>query len=101
MLDETDRVDTPLAVVIDEEMARRYWPGRDPIGGRIRFARTDGPWHTIVGIVGSARFDAIDKVVPTYYFSQQQALGWMELHARTASLVLRTTGDPSARNNFV
>jgi len=96
LLDETDRVDTPLAVVIDEEMARRYWPGRDPIGRRIRFAATDGPWHTIVGVVGNARFDALDKVVPTFYFAQRQAVGWMAFHVRTSSLVLRTNGDPSA-----
>jgi len=96
LLDETDRVDSPLAAVVDEQMARLYWPDQDPIGRRIRFAATDGPWHTVVGIVGNARFDALDEAVPTFYFAQRQALGWMEFHVRTSSLVLRTQGDPSA-----
>ena len=38
---------------INEEMARRYWPGRDPIGRRLRIGgnAADRPWVTVVGIV--------------------------------------------------
>ena len=40
---------TPL-VVINETMAKRFWPTEDPIGRRMRFER-DSPWLTISGIV--------------------------------------------------
>jgi putative ABC transport system permease protein len=78
LLDETDRPSTPLAVVIDEMMAERYWPGEDPLGRKIRFARTDGPWHTIVGIVGNARLDGLNKQYPTFYFSYEQTATWAD-----------------------
>jgi putative ABC transport system permease protein len=41
-------------LVINETMARRHWPGEDPIGRRVRFER-DGPWFTIVGIVADVQ----------------------------------------------
>ncbi len=96
LLDETDRPGTPLTVVIDEDMARMYWPGENPIGAKIRFGRTDGPWHTIVGIVGNARFDGLNKKHPTYYFDQVQAAAWMDHMSRTASVIVHTSTDPTA-----
>ena len=44
---------TPL-VVINETMAKRYWPTEDPLGHRIRFEQ-DGPWFTISGIVADVQ----------------------------------------------
>jgi predicted permease len=95
LLDETDRPGAPLAVVIDETMAARYWPGEDPIGQKIRFARTDGPWHTIVGIVGNVRFDRLKKQYPTYYFAYEQTASWADFH-RATTVMVRTDGEPSA-----
>ena len=44
-----DDADAPARVVIvNETMARRYWPGEDAIGKRIRLGST-GPWYTVVG----------------------------------------------------
>jgi predicted permease len=96
LLDETDRPGAPLAVVIDTTMAERYWPGQDPIGQKIRFARTDGPWHTIVGIVGNARFDGLNKQYPTYYHAFEQTAARADFHARTMTVMVRAQGEPSA-----
>ena len=41
-------------VVINEALARNRWPGEDPLGRRVRFG-ADGPWFTIVGIVGEVK----------------------------------------------
>jgi putative ABC transport system permease protein len=41
-------------LLINEELARRHWAGQDPIGRRIRFS-DDGPWFTIIGIVGDVK----------------------------------------------
>ncbi len=48
-----DREDAPLVAVVDERMARRFWPGESPIGKRIRYPWAGAPWIEIVGVVGS------------------------------------------------
>lgn len=48
-----DRPGGPGEVIIDENMARRHWPGEDPVGRRIRVARPGAEWKTVVGVVGS------------------------------------------------
>ena len=48
---DDDRLGTDRVVVIDENLAARYWPGQDPVGKRIRDGSST-PWATIVGVVG-------------------------------------------------
>jgi predicted permease len=55
LLDAHDLSDTPLAVVISESLANQRFPGQDPIGQRVQLGPSDGPWHTIVGVVGNVR----------------------------------------------
>src|SRR5205085_6181189 len=51
-ISRTDTSDSQLVALINEEMARRYWPGRDPLGGGFRIgANMAPPWLTSVGIV--------------------------------------------------
>jgi predicted permease len=47
---DSDRAGSDTVMVIDENLARQYWPAEDPIGKRIRPMSGEG-WHTIVGIV--------------------------------------------------
>ncbi len=96
LLNEADRAGGQLTVVIDEEMARTYWPGEDPLGKKIRFARSDGPWHTIVGIVGNVKFDGLRIECPTYYHNHAQTATWADFHARTMSVIVRTRGEPTS-----
>jgi predicted permease len=44
-------------VIISQMMAKRYWPGEDPVGRRIAWgnARTHGPWMRVVGVVGDLK----------------------------------------------
>jgi predicted permease len=76
----------PVAVV-DETTARKYWPGRDPLGRRIRFGQDPTrPWMTIVGIVKDIKSDGLDiDGVPHIYVSIYQD-PW-----RAHSVVLRTS----------
>jgi len=55
-----DAADAPPAVIINETMARRFWPDRDPVGKRIRLGAPTAPWSTIVGVVGDVRFNALN-----------------------------------------
>ena len=48
--------------IVDERLAREYWPDQDPIGKRIRFGPPEDnePWHTIVGVVGEVKHQRLD-----------------------------------------
>ncbi|MBO0860038.1 MAG: ABC transporter permease [Chloracidobacterium sp.] len=79
--------DTPPVVVINDALARRYWPNQDPIGRRISFDGSDGQpvWRQIVGVVKSVRHMALsEEPRPEIYMPfTQHPLAFMTLVART------------------
>jgi putative ABC transport system permease protein len=82
----------PPVVIINATMARRFWPGADPIGQRIKLGSgTRNEWATIVGIVGDVRFNAPDvPAAPEAYRPNAQA-GQVFMH-----YVVRTREQPLA-----
>jgi predicted permease len=48
----------PVAVV-SETVPKRFWPGQDPIGKRIKTAGPNGPWVTIVGVVNEMKYRGV------------------------------------------
>ena len=82
-----DREPAPV-VVISETMARRYWPGEDPVGRRVRFGQD---WSTIVGVVADVKVRGPREpgLVETYmpYWQNPEA---------GINVVLKTAGDPRA-----
>ncbi|MGD8727295.1 MAG: ABC transporter permease [Gemmatimonadales bacterium] len=71
-LAETDGPDAPLAVVINETMARRYWPDGNPVGARLHWGGSAEP-ITVVGIVGDmTRQQLYAETEPAFFipFSQ-------------------------------
>ena len=84
----------PAAVVIDQTMARDFWPGEDAMGKRIRL-KTDAPWLTVVGIVADIKNHGPSRPTsPEMYFPHSdQGFGlWTDL--RSMTLVVRTSSDP-------
>ena len=64
-----DRSDTQLVALINEEMARRYWSGQDPIGGRFKIGGDPTrPFVTVVGIVGDVRHNELTGVVKEKFY---------------------------------
>ena len=53
---DADHAGTPLVVVVSDAAARRFWPGRDAVGQRVRLGGATAPEATVVGVVGTARF---------------------------------------------
>jgi len=87
---DQDRLGTQPVVVIDEALARQYWPNQDPIGQRLRRG-SDSPWTTIVGVVAHVKQSALvgdsGKGV-CYYPLFQQPIQWV-------FVAVRTTADPA------
>lgn len=52
----TDDSSAPRVAVVNEELARRYWPGQDPIGKRFRLNNAKGPWVQVVGVAKMAKY---------------------------------------------
>ena len=90
-----DTPDTLPVIVVNEAMARTYWPNRDPVGKRIKEGRPDEalPWLTVVGVVGNFHdFDVARPPRPTIFFPVSQASGTALLR----DWVVRTGGNPLA-----
>jgi putative ABC transport system permease protein len=68
---ESDNIDAPRVVIINDALAKKYWPNEDALGKRITFDDTRKPdpkWMTIVGIVRSIRHRGLDvDPAPEYY----------------------------------
>lgn len=90
-----DVLGNPLVILIDEYLAQKFFPGRDPIGQRLnQQLLPDKPrtHYTIVGIVPSVRHGevGIAPKVPQIYWSAGQFSGLQ------TTLVVRTDGEPTA-----
>jgi putative ABC transport system permease protein len=88
--DSRDGAGAPLVVVINQTMARTFWPGESPLGRRIRPGGRE--WTTVIGVVADVKNAGLDKPTGTeLYLPLRQGSG-----ARTANVVIRTAGDPLA-----
>jgi len=83
---------TPGAIVVSDSFARRYWPGKDPVGRRIRFgsAESPAPWLTVVGVAGDVKFTSLRQdasAEPVIYGAllQSEVIINMNLVVRTRS----------------
>ncbi len=92
LVTEQDVTNNSRFVLINEAMAKRFWPGEDPIGKRISTIVSSGqqiPWQTIVGVVGNVRHMGLDiEPRPEIYYhtNTQPPFGPV--------VVIRTTSDP-------
>src|SRR5262249_7245165 len=96
--DERDGPDALRTIIVDERLARRFWPGRDPVGRRM-YAPTSANdvtaitpetrWFTVVGVVREVKLRGLVEGVGdvgAYYFPQAQS------PSRTLTFVLRSNG---------
>jgi putative ABC transport system permease protein len=92
----SDTTDGLLVALINEEMARRYWPGREALGGRIKIGGSaERPWVTVVGIVADVRHNGITGVVKEkFYVPHTQWHRSIGNPIRSMNLVVKASGDP-------
>ena len=86
---DSDAKGSPLVTIIDERLAREYWPNESPVGRRIRFGPPEDnePWHTIIGVVGTVRHERMqeDTRKSVYLPHAQMPVNGVALMARTTS----------------
>jgi putative ABC transport system permease protein len=92
--DELNRADT---VIVNETLAKKYLPGVDPIGKRLKIGGPErpvgpkNPWMEIVGVAGDIKYSGLDAPPePSYYMSYRQN-PW-----NRQFVVVRTSSDPAA-----
>jgi putative ABC transport system permease protein len=83
-----DRTGVPSVAIINEALARRYWEGTSPIGARLLMS---GEEMTIIGVVTDVR-----HVGPASAADGELYVPYTQIPPRSATLVLRTAGDPAA-----
>ena len=87
----TDTDTAEEVAIINDTMARRYWPHADPIGRRFRVARTDTAPVRIIGVVASHKLRTMGEAPrPLVVFARSQG------YAPSATILARTAGDPRA-----
>jgi putative ABC transport system permease protein len=85
-----DRPEAPRVAIINDAMARRSWRGHDPVGRRVKLGPrdSDGPWYTVVGVVGDMRRQGLEReALPQMFVSlaQTHPPGDVTLFIRTSS----------------
>jgi predicted permease len=85
-----DRAGEPLVAVVNEEMARKFWPGRDPIGQPFKTGAFQDRTVEVVGVVQDSIYRDLRE--PKFAVLYMPVLQWNQ---RSATLTLRVAGDPA------
>ena len=106
LLGDADGANTTKVVVISDSLARRYFPGENPLGKHVSIGRNptdtsdsnlaEHPWWTIVGVVNDVHYSWINREdIPTIYGSFRQ---WPPYYT---TIVLRAANDPTQLTSSV
>jgi putative ABC transport system permease protein len=91
VFDGRDGVDAPRTVIVNESFARRFWPGGDAVGKRLKqgWPEGDAPWREIVGVVNDVKVNGVEVPTPlqVYLPYSQEAVPY-------AALIVRASGAP-------
>jgi len=87
---DQDKSENQRVTIVNETLAKSYWPNQDPIGKRIRFPGSpdQNPWRVVVGVIADVKHELDTPTIPEFYFPIAQD-AWS-----TAVLVARTKVDP-------
>jgi len=88
---DADTKGTPDVTIVDERLAREYWPNDTPIGKRIRFGPPEDnePWHIVIGVVSAVRHQRMQEETRESVY-----LPHAKMPVNGLSLVARTSSDP-------
>ncbi|MFN2531304.1 MAG: ABC transporter permease [Pyrinomonadaceae bacterium] len=96
-----DVPDTPQVTIVNQALARKYWPNGQAIGKRISFSTRNPNWYEIVGVVGNVKHRALDaEDKPEFYVPMSQPL-FANSNIPPMFVVTRTIVDPLAVSNAI
>ena len=101
LFDQHDRSDSPPVVIINETMARQYFPGTDAVGQQIKMGSptSPDPWYTIVGVVSDVKNNELaNPVKPAIYqpYAQLSDVALARGFGKSMVLAVRSGSDPNA-----
>ena len=85
---EQDNDKSQIVAIVNEAFANRFWPGKDPIGKRIR---NDQQWFTIVGVVRNAKYRRLVYAPEPVYFT-----ALYQCYRDLVTIHARVSGDPTS-----
>ncbi len=91
VFDERDTSSSPGVVVVNETMARRYWPNQDPLGRIVRLRDRSGPAMQVIGIVKDGKYLNLGEPPQPFLF-----LPASQRFRAAMTMVVLSTGDPTA-----
>jgi len=79
--------------IVDERLAREYWPNESPIGKRIRFGppESNEPWHTIIGVAGIVKHARLDRDTRESIY-----VPFLQIPMRSMTIAARTSTHPES-----
>jgi putative ABC transport system permease protein len=88
LFDTREQSKGPLAAVVNESFARKFWGNADPLGKRFRSDQTHEDWATVIGVVPDLQMQGLFAPVGRdeagfYLVEDQMGWGWLDLFVRT------------------
>src|SRR5262249_52608316 len=85
MFNDADTRDAPKVAIIDQRLAREYWPSESPLGKRILIGSATGnaSWPTIVGVAGAVQHERLDAASRGNVYIPARAVGFQTLAVRS------------------
>jgi predicted permease len=100
---DADRSPGAHVLIINENMARRYFSGQDPIGKRVQTGEADpkADWYTIVGVVGNVKYEGLGgQDEPTMYVPYFDS-GWCPWFVQSMYVVVHSASSPDTVRSAV
>jgi predicted permease len=88
---ETDDLKMPLVAIVNETLARHYWPGQNAIGRRVRWGNSNGPWMEIVGIAVTGKYIYLGESPQEFLY-----VPWRQHPRDHLILLTESAGSPGA-----
>lgn len=105
---DQDGKDSQRVIIVNETMARLFYPGRNAIGQRLKWgsAESASPWMTVIGVVGDMKQESLQEITAPMTFTPlmqepDEAIAHPVSLVRAMNVAVRISGDPSAAASAV
>jgi predicted permease len=90
-IDQHDLDSNAGVVVVNQQMATRFWPNDDPIGKRLRLETIDGDEYVVIGVAEDGKYNDFEEAPRPYFFIPMKLDDYSEL-----AMAVKTAGDPGS-----